>query len=317
MEQQYAPHTQAVEWGDGELTYVEEWIDMSPRDAQYKVHAIPDPHGDLKAVKQSLRIGGLLDRYGQITSAVEDTRTKLVILGDVLGRGPDQLKILDYLLNFPNVHYTLGNHEIYSFAALLNKTQSEQSKWATRDGQYLAAETRIMYPTEKPVQFLRDQFFNDKYSRFFGDKTAEAATQFDNIYYNHAGVDMHTVDVLQHETHDGLNDLLRAGIANQNVSPFLKDQEYSAPYWKRESGNPPDMLTPIMTEQLRDCGIEYIVRGHDPVPTPRVLHYENGIRSLSIDLRIGSMSGELVTAKESSHCICIADEEGIRVRYSA
>ncbi len=45
---------------------------------------------------------------------------KLYILGDAIDRGPDGIKILQHILEMPNVEFVLGNHELLLLDALHN-----------------------------------------------------------------------------------------------------------------------------------------------------------------------------------------------------
>ncbi len=69
-------------------------------------YVISDIHGELKQLKTLLK---------KINFSDEDT---LYILGDVVDRGPNPIKALQYLMTFPNVVCIVGNHEIMCLSNL-------------------------------------------------------------------------------------------------------------------------------------------------------------------------------------------------------
>ena len=64
-------------------------------------------------------IHGAYDRYKSMLSLIHfsDADT-LYILGDVIDRGPDGIEILLDIMNRPNIHMVLGNHEYMLLATL-------------------------------------------------------------------------------------------------------------------------------------------------------------------------------------------------------
>ena len=62
-------------------------------------YVISDIHGNLEAFLKMLQ-----------KIEFKDTDT-LYVLGDAVDRGPDSIKCLQYIMNQPNMHMLLGNHE--------------------------------------------------------------------------------------------------------------------------------------------------------------------------------------------------------------
>ena len=92
-------------------------VDIKTRyPAADRVIAIGDVHGDIKATRAALEIGGLIDDDDNWTGGT----TVLVQTGDVLDRGDDEQAILDLLLSLKKqaadaggaVHMLHGNHEL-------------------------------------------------------------------------------------------------------------------------------------------------------------------------------------------------------------
>ena len=66
-------------------------------------------------------IHGLLDKYEKVLNYVKDKDT-LYILGDVIDRGKDGLKILNDIEKRKNIIFIVGNHELflYNYLKTLN-----------------------------------------------------------------------------------------------------------------------------------------------------------------------------------------------------
>ena len=62
-------------------------------------YVISDLHGQYKVFMKLLEKVGFSDK------------DSLYMLGDAIDRGPDGIKILRYVMNEPNIHFILGNHE--------------------------------------------------------------------------------------------------------------------------------------------------------------------------------------------------------------
>lgn len=69
-------------------------------------YVISDIHGQHEAFLKMLR---------KIKFSKED---ELYILGDVIDRGPDGIKTLQYIMKHDNIHFCLGNHEYMMFQYL-------------------------------------------------------------------------------------------------------------------------------------------------------------------------------------------------------
>ena len=95
-------------------------------------------------------IHGCFDKYKEMLSLIDFTpRDTLYVLGDVIDRGPDGIKVLQDMMLRPNVFPLLGNHEFTAAVCLpwlmeevtdqsldaLDKTQiAALSEWITNGG---------------------------------------------------------------------------------------------------------------------------------------------------------------------------------------
>lgn len=87
-------------------------------------YVMSDIHGEYNTLMEMLK---------QINFTKEDT---LYILGDVVDRGKDGVKIVELVMNTPNINMILGNHE-YMFIQYFKEDATEKTKrqW-NRNGNY-------------------------------------------------------------------------------------------------------------------------------------------------------------------------------------
>ena len=77
-------------------------------------------------------IGDIHGQYDQLIDLVEKMNVKdedtLIIMGDVVDRGPDSVKALQYLMMMPNARFLIGNHEVMALKCLylLTKEVTEE-----------------------------------------------------------------------------------------------------------------------------------------------------------------------------------------------
>lgn len=69
-------------------------------------------------------IHGLRDKYNTLLQNIDLNQDTLIILGDVIDRGPDGYSILKDVLQRKNVHLLMGNHE-YMMLELLEEYQGQ------------------------------------------------------------------------------------------------------------------------------------------------------------------------------------------------
>jgi hypothetical protein len=135
------------------------------------VVAVADIHGDYEALLTVLRRAGIVD--GDLDWA--GGTTHLVVVGDVLDRGPDSRQVLDLLIRLEPlaaaaggmVHLTLGNHEVMNL---------------TGDLRYVSREEYMAFAADSPPgerERLFDRFVAERPE--FADPAAARAA-FDRLY---------------------------------------------------------------------------------------------------------------------------------------
>lgn len=77
-------------------------------------------------------IHGCMSRFRSIMKQIDlQPEDMLYVLGDVIDRGPDGIRILRELMAMPNVRMTLGNHELMMLEALAYPEADEQHDFSS------------------------------------------------------------------------------------------------------------------------------------------------------------------------------------------
>jgi len=106
--------------------------DVGSDDVKSRVIAIGDVHGDMAALTQALRLGGLIGSGSDITTW-QGGRTKCVLVGDMLDRGDEEVEVLNLLEGLRkearavrgSVTCLLGNHEVMNACGDFRYTSPE------------------------------------------------------------------------------------------------------------------------------------------------------------------------------------------------
>ncbi len=150
-----------------------------------RVVALSDPHGAYDAMVRTLTNAGVVDD----TLAWSGGNSHLVITGDLLDRGADSRKIMDFVMRLESeaagsggmVHLTLGNHEVMNlvgdlryvspgeFAAFANEESGTQREEWFRRFREAEALKSVITPSEKA---LREAFDKNRPRGFYGHRQA-------------------------------------------------------------------------------------------------------------------------------------------------
>ena len=150
-----------------------------------RVVAMSDPHGAFDSMVTTLKHAGIVDESGKWAGG----SSHLVITGDLLDRGADSRRIMDFVMRLEGeapaaggmVHLTLGNHEVMNlvgdlryvareeFAAFADEeTAEERERWF----QKLLSTRRVQTEGQVDEATLRAEFDRDRPPGFYGHRKA-------------------------------------------------------------------------------------------------------------------------------------------------
>ena len=226
-----------------------------------RVVAIGDIHGDFSAMETALKGAKLIDDEGRWTG--QDT--VLVQTGDLLDRGDDEQRIIDFLDRLGaearaeggNVLELIGNHEAMNVQGDLRYvTPGGFEDFEDVEGLDLSDER--LAPLSPPLRARRAAFLpGGPYAR----KLAEHHTIgiVNDTVFAHGGV------LPDHVTYgvDRINDEVRAWMIGDGLLPFIM-QSQSAPTWTRHYSAPPpgEDPCPLLEQALEQLGAQRMVLGH-------------------------------------------------------
>lgn len=85
-------------------------------------------------------IHGDLERWEEMKDKIHlSDQDKMIIIGDVIDRGEHGIKILKEIIDTPNMHLLLGNHELMMVDAEVNKDKAVIDNWINDNGGYPTA----------------------------------------------------------------------------------------------------------------------------------------------------------------------------------
>jgi hypothetical protein len=134
-----------------------------------RVVAVADIHGAYGAFERILKRAGVVDD----ALAWQGEATHLVIVGDVLDRGPESKRALDLIRKLEpealaaggQVHLVLGNHEIMNMMG---------------DLRYVSAPEYAAFADEEPLEIREAEL--ERYTKGFDGDPAEAQAMFDEAF---------------------------------------------------------------------------------------------------------------------------------------
>lgn len=104
-------------------------------------YVMSDIHGQLTLFNKMLKLINFSDN------------DKLYILGDVIDRGPDGIKLLLKIMRSPNIHMLLGNHELMLLKAYQTGEPNYCALWA-RNGGKITAKQWFTYADSTRIKIL-------------------------------------------------------------------------------------------------------------------------------------------------------------------
>lgn len=125
-----------------------------------RVYAIGDVHGHFDLLIRLLR------RIKADTEQRVAAKTHVVLLGDLIDRGPHSAEVLEYLRahrdGFATFHFIAGNHEEAMLASLAGTLPQEELGWLDFGGR----ETMISYGVDRELLTVAGPDFAEQMRRF-------------------------------------------------------------------------------------------------------------------------------------------------------
>lgn len=268
------------------------------------VMAIPDVHGDIVALKRSLKALGLIDSSDHWAGG----NKVAVFLGDYIDRGNTNLEVLDYVLKLKSeaeaaggrIDLLLGNHESLMFGAIQEKDEYRKI-WLRPDngGGKLFEEVRDKYhlKREKDVWKKLKELFAPKGEYYEYTKSMKLAAQVDDVLYIHAGLDDIWAKIIKDEGVEGVNkrwSQANKDMTNHRFEALDKMATRNGPLWiryKKTIKNFSGFKVAVIARCLKDRGINAVVVGHDVMDfgsEMNAMFAKEGIKLIAADTGMSS-----------------------------
>jgi serine/threonine protein phosphatase 1 len=102
-----------------------------------------------------------MDRFEKMLELINfNENDNLYILGDVIDRGPDGIAILQKIMNIPNIHMLLGNHEYMMLGALNHPYDNCSSAKDNMDTWKINGYEPTINAFMKLTEYEREEIFN-------------------------------------------------------------------------------------------------------------------------------------------------------------
>jgi hypothetical protein len=260
-----------------------------------RVVAIGDVHGAYENLVAILRAAGLIDRRDRWSGG----RARLVQTGDILDRGADSRKVIDFFRRLERdaanaggrVYTLLGNHEFMRLVGdwryvspgefrafqnadsedfrerafeLISKQNEERARAEQRP--FDRRLFRDQFMKEIPLGYLemRLAFDNGDYGKWV--KSRPTAVKINGVLFLHGGISEKVAEL----GCAGVNAAVAADIASlpvpaSQVASLLSSTE-DGPLWYRGlAQEPEETFTPTLDAILARTGARAVVIGHTPV----------------------------------------------------
>jgi calcineurin-like phosphoesterase family protein len=265
-----------------------------------RVVAIADVHGAYEQFLEILRAVNLVDADAHWIGGT----THFVQLGDVLDRGPDSRKVLDFLRRLEReaqtaggqVHALLGNHEIarmlgdlrltnpgeYEAFASANSESVRESFLKTLPTSSMSEREQILKQTPLGQVEMRLAFGRDgEYGRWL--RQLPVTVKIDGFMFVHGGISPAVAPLGCETINDRVRRELTSDLDKTRSAPLQSlAARADGPLWYRGLAQEPDEFAPQVDEILNKLHARAIVVGHTVTPTNRVATRFGG-RVIEID----------------------------------
>lgn len=238
---------------------------LTPVITSERVVAIGDVHGDLSALKRTLRLAGLTNEQGAWTGG----EAVMVQTGDVLDRGDDEQEIIDYLdaLGLEasaaggQIIELLGNHETMNVAGDMRyATPKGFEDFADAPGVDMESGDERVKSFPMPAR-ARIMAFRPKGPYAMKLAQHKVVAVVNDSMFVHGGI------LPQHVTYglDRLNDEVSQWMRGEARNPKEVTSSENSPLWTRQfSGPDTSVHCDELTGMLKGLGLKRLVVGHTP-----------------------------------------------------
>jgi diadenosine tetraphosphatase ApaH/serine/threonine PP2A family protein phosphatase len=262
-----------------------------------RVVAVGDVHGAYDRLVEILRTTGLLDARLRWAGG----KTHLVQLGDIVDRGPDSRKAIDFLRKLQDeakraggaVHLLLGNHEAMRMLGDMRYTLPAEYAAFTTDRSAAVRQSFIAQtPAEQRDQLLKDTPLGYIEMRLafgrqgvYGEwlRTLDVSVKIDGVVFVHGGISPANAG----RSCDDLNQASRRELT-VDEEKTRTDPTHSlvagdeGPLWYRGLAQEPETFAPQVDAILAAQHARAIVIGHSVTPDGRIRARFGG-RVIAID----------------------------------
>jgi len=249
------------------------------------VVAVGDVHGAYDRYVEILTVAGVIDANGRWAGG----STHFVQLGDVVDRGPDSRKALDFLRRLEReaqsaggrVHVLLGNHEVARMLGDLRLTALAEYEAFAASGSEALRERFLL--TLKPAERdealkqtplgqieMRQAFGRDgEYGKWL--RQLPVTIKINGIVFVHGGISPAVAPLGCSAINDQVRRELTSDLDKTRTAPLASlAARVDGPLWYRGLAQEPDAFAPQVTEILSKMGARAIVIGHTVSTTGRI-----------------------------------------------
>jgi len=250
-----------------------------------RVVAVGDVHGAYDRYVEMLTVAGVIDANGRWAGG----STHFVQLGDVVDRGPDSRKALDFLRRLEReaqsaggrVHVLLGNHEVARMLGDLRLTALAEYEAFAASGSEALRERflQTLKPAERDEALkqtplgqieMRQAFGRDgEYGKWL--RQLPVTVKINGIVFVHGGISPAVAPLGCSAINDQVRRELTSDLDKTRTAPLASlAARVDGPLWYRGLAQEPDAFAPQVTEILSKMGARAIVIGHTVSTTGRI-----------------------------------------------
>jgi hypothetical protein len=255
-------------------------------DGVERIVAVGDVHGAYDRFVQILEVAGVIDKRGRWSGG----KTHLVQLGDIVDRGPDSRKALDFLKKLEReassaggrVHALLGNHE--AMRLMVDMRYVTPGEYAAfTDGQ--SADLRKNFIEQAPKED-RERLEKElvpgmiEMIRAFGPKgeygirlrAQNAVVRINGVVFLHGGISPAVSTMTCGVINETIRRELGPELDKTREAPLTSlTAREDGPLWYRGLAQEPDTFAPQVTEILAAQKAKAMVVGHTVQPKGRIV----------------------------------------------